>query len=90
VSLTETSTGRECPSVNRPLALLRHLLRLAHEEWETIARARRDRGGAAEVVEVVGSPGWSRTSDFLINRRGSVMSRPSMLFAQLRVTARSS
>jgi hypothetical protein len=33
------------------------------------ARACRDRGGAAEVAEVVGSPGWARTSDFLIKRR---------------------
>jgi hypothetical protein len=31
-----------------------------------------------EVREVVGSPGWARTSDFLINRRGSAMSRPSV------------
>src|SRR5437870_13611207 len=32
------------------------------------ARASRSRaGGAAEVALVVGSPGWARTSDFLIN-----------------------
>ena len=31
------------------------------------ARACRNRGGIAEVVVVVGSPGWARTSDFLIN-----------------------
>src|SRR5262249_22709258 len=31
------------------------------------ARVCRDRGGVAEVPEVVGSPGWARTSDFLIN-----------------------
>ena len=29
----------------------------------------------AEVVEVIGSPGWARTSDFLINSRGLVTSR---------------
>jgi len=29
-------------------------------------------------LEIVGSPGWARTSDFLINRRGSAMSRPSV------------
>src|SRR4030095_4444448 len=28
-------------AVNRPLALLRHLLRLAHEEWEAIDNVRR-------------------------------------------------
>jgi hypothetical protein len=33
---------------------------LAQEPVET-------EGGAPEVAEVVGSPGWSRTSDFLIN-----------------------
>ena len=31
------------------------------------ARASSDRGGASEVAAKVGSPGWSRTSDFLIN-----------------------
>lgn len=31
------------------------------------ARAYRDRGGVSEVAAVIGSPGWSRTSDFLIN-----------------------
>jgi hypothetical protein len=31
----------------------------------------------AKVLVVVGSPGWARTSDFLINRRGPVTSRPS-------------
>jgi integrase len=30
-------------AVNRPLALLRHLLRMAHEEWEAIERVRRIR-----------------------------------------------
>src|SRR5262245_30578271 len=32
----------------------------------------------AELLERDGSPGWSRTSDFLINRRGSAPSRPSV------------
>src|SRR5438067_12048543 len=31
------------------------------------ARVRRERGSASEVCVVVGSPGWARTSDFLIN-----------------------
>jgi hypothetical protein len=31
----------------------------------------------AELPEEVGSPGWARTSDFQINRRGEMMSRPS-------------
>ncbi len=30
-------------AVNRPLALLRHLLRLAHEEWEAIENVPRIR-----------------------------------------------
>jgi hypothetical protein len=30
-----------------------------------------------KAVEEIGSRGWSRTSDFLINRRGPVTSRPS-------------
>jgi hypothetical protein len=29
------------------------------------------------TVKKVGSPGWARTSDFLINRRGPAASRPS-------------
>jgi len=32
----------------------------------------------SELGEVSGSPGWARTSDFLINRRGPVQSRPSV------------
>src|SRR5262249_34188387 len=31
------------------------------------ARACAGRGAASEVVAVIGSPGWARTSDFLIN-----------------------
>jgi hypothetical protein len=31
-----------------------------------------------EVSEKIGSPGWARTSDFLINRRGPAPSRPSV------------
>ena len=31
------------------------------------ARACPDLGGISELLEVVGSPGWARTSDFLIN-----------------------
>ena len=31
-----TATEKASAAVNRPLALLRHLLRLAHEEWESI------------------------------------------------------
>ena len=42
------------------------------------AGACRDHGDVSEVVAVIGSPGWSRTSDFLINRRGPVMSRSSV------------
>jgi hypothetical protein len=34
--------------------------------------------GEPEVLKEIGSPGWARTSDFLINRRGPVMSRPSV------------
>ena len=30
----------------------------------------------SQLPEGVGSPGWARTSDFLINRRGPVNSRP--------------
>jgi len=41
------------------------------------------------MVGVIGSPGWARTSDFLINRRGPVESRPCLLSAYLRLTARS-
>jgi hypothetical protein len=50
----------------------------ARQSFSTIfsTRACRDRGGVAEVSEVVGSPGWARTSDFLINRRGPATSRP--------------
>ncbi len=40
--------------------------------------SRRGIGGVAEVVVVVGSPGWARTSDFLINRRGPAHRRPSV------------
>jgi integrase len=41
----EVATERRLTSaaVNRPLALLRHLLRLAHEEWESIDRVPRIR-----------------------------------------------
>jgi hypothetical protein len=35
--------------------------------------------GHGKVLEGIGSPGWARTSDFLINRRGPVQSRPSLL-----------
>ncbi len=41
---------------------------------------------SAQVLEVVGSPGWTRTSDILINRRGAVTSRPSRLLEHLRGT----
>ena len=44
--------------------------------------------GVSELLDVVGSPGWTRTSDILINRRGPVMSQSSPLPAILRVTAR--
>ena len=47
------------------------------------ARAYRAGGGVSEVLDVVGSPGWTRTSDILINRRGPVMSRPSPSFRDL-------
>jgi integrase len=32
-----TATKLSAAAINRPLALLRHLLRLAHEEWEVVA-----------------------------------------------------
>ena len=42
---------------------------------------------AAEVVGVIGSPGWARTSDFLINRRAG--DEPALsLSPQFRATAR--
>jgi integrase len=45
LSMTSRQTGESlsAASVNRPLALLRHLLRLAHEEWEAIDAAPRIR-----------------------------------------------
>ena len=46
-------------------------------------------GGVSELLDVVGSPGWTRTSDILINSRGAAISRPSCFVAHLRVTARS-
>ena len=36
-----------------------------------------------EMCEKVGSPGWARTSDFLISRRGPVQSRPLPSFRVL-------
>jgi len=50
----------------------------------------RDHGAymARSGVLQIGSPGWTRTSDILINRRGPVMNRPSRLHAHFRVTAR--
>src|SRR5262245_20947256 len=44
--------------------------------------------GDPEVRANVGSPGWARTSDFLINSRGPAHRRPSSLFSYLRLTAR--
>jgi len=37
------ATKLSAASINRPLALLRHLLRLAHEEWEELATVPRIR-----------------------------------------------
>ena len=44
---------------------------LAQEPVDTV-------GASRKVAAEVGSPGWSRTSDFLINRRGPVTNRPSV------------
>src|SRR5262245_10230790 len=61
-------------AINRPLALLRHLLRLAHEEWEvlsTMPRIRLEKEGQgrlrwltpAEAARLLDSCGQSRNPD---------------------------